>query len=242
MRCLKICVLFLILTSYQKMWGQQHPIFGFQLKPIFPSELFNTTNEVYKNGKNQYTTTPTTGLNFGMVMRQSLYKRISLETGISYSKRNYTMGLLDSNGRKYSTSFRYLSYEIPISAMIYIPLDKQNFINNSFGLSADFFPSNIFSQSDSFKQYTVRKFWVLPALVATTGYEFRSEKYGYFSAGISYHRMLSIMAFTKFIFTQPTGDETLIRPLSGHYFAFDFKYYIPYRQRQAPTEYLPNME
>src|SRR5207247_1369 len=108
------------------------------------------------------------------------------------------------------------------------------FINNTIGVSADFFPSDVSTpkRQDTmrpvFQQLTARKRWLLPALNFGTGYEYRSKKNGSFCAGFSYHRMLSTMAYSRFNYRYPISSTSFVRPLPGHYFSLDLKYFFPY--------------
>jgi hypothetical protein len=224
-----LCFLLVFLKPYSCI-AQSKPVLGVQFRPIIPSELFNNSDEIFLKNGVQYSIKPQLGYNIGVVIRQRIYKGISLESGINYVKRVYDINLQDSSFTS-NTRFRYISNEIPILGLIYIQLSERAFLNNSFGLSFDFFPSDIYTEGDSINQITKRKYWVLPALTANLGFEYRTKKSGFFYFGGSYHRMLATMAYSVITYKKPLKNETNVVPLAGHYFSLDFKYFFPLRAK-----------
>jgi hypothetical protein len=207
-------------------FGQLYPIVGIEVKPIIPSELFSNATFKSEAGQVKFAISPQLGYNFGMVLRKAVYKGISIETGITYTLRKYNASASDSSGFSAAGSFRYISYEIPILALFYIHTGPMDYIDGAFGFSADFFASDVKNFNDNISIFTARKYWVLPALQAAIGYERRTKSSGYFYFGGSYHRMLTTMAYTKIEFANQAKMQSIILPLTGHYFALDFKYFF----------------
>ena len=217
--------------------AQLAPVVGIVVKPIIPSELFS--NSSFKAGADNviFTIKPEVGYNFGAVIRKAVYKGISIESGITYTLRKYSVSAVDSSGFSAGTSFRMVSYEIPIMALFYVHIFPQDYIDGAFGMSADFFASDVETKNDNIDALTKTRYWVAPALNAAIGYEHRTKKNGYFYIGGSYHRMLTTMAYTKIAFSHDTKYSNVITPLVGNYFALDFKYFLPNNDRQiAPDD------
>lgn len=225
-----LCFLAVFIKPYS-CFSQSKPVFGVHFRPIIPSALFSNTDVNFQNNGIRYVIKPQLGYNLGVVIRQRIYKGISLESGINYVKRVYDINLQDSSFTS-NTRFRYIANEIPLLGLIYIQLSEQAFINNAFGLSLDFFPSDVYTEGDSIKQVTKRKYWVLPALTANVGFEYRTQKSGFFYLGGSYHRMLATMAYSVIEYRRPIKTELNVVPLEGHYFSLDFKYFFPLRAKE----------
>jgi hypothetical protein len=230
-----LCFCCTILNFYS--FGQyEKPTLGVEIKPIIPSDLFAVKNKdlVYKD--KTFSINPQIGVSAGAVVRLNLSKFWNLESGIYYTERVYGTRMRDSMGTDIKDKFRFDNYEIPISALVYIRLAKNIYLNTSFGLSLDFFPTDVQSPDNGmYVQKAYRSYWVLPALLANVGAEFRTKNSGYFYIGGLYHRMLyTPMGAAKFSFDDNGyPDQTGLIPLQGHYFSIDFKYFFP--TNRTPT-------
>src|SRR6185436_134518 len=111
----------------------------------------------------------------GALIRHRLHKQIFLESGINYIYRIYSSDIHDGSVN-ISRTFRFINYEIPIQGLIYIQTAKNSFVNNTFGISLDFFPNDVRVTDSIMMQLAVRRYWVLPAIIASTGYEYRTKK------------------------------------------------------------------
>ena len=219
-------------------FAQLYPVVGFQVKPIIPSELFSNTSFKGSADNVTFTINPTVGYNFGMIIRKAVYKGISIEGGLTYTQRTYGVSATDSTGFSTSTQFKLVTYEIPLMALFYIHIAPNDYIDGAFGGSADFFASDVESKSadGTIDALTKVKYWVLPALNSAVGYEHRTKTSGYFYIGGSYHRMLTDLAYTAITFQRDTKNSYIIEPLAGHYFALDFKYFLPVTQKTVNPE------
>lgn len=224
---IKLSLLILFIKPYNAD-AQSKPLFGIMVKPIIQTALFSTDmDRVLENGA-AYQVAPEGGYNAGMIVRHRIYKGISLETGISYVKRGFNIALQDS-AISTSVNFKLINYEIPVLGLIYIQLSEQLFINNAFGLSLHFFPNDIYTETDNIRHYTERNEWVLPALTANVGFEFRTKKSGFFYLGGSYNRMLTTLATSQIEYPGNKNVKVVNIPLAGHYFSVDMKYFLPLR-------------
>lgn len=230
-------LIILLLALTQQVFAQlQEPRMGIAIKPIIPSALFDNQELVTNQGAVQFAIDPKIGYSAGVVLRQDLPSLLSFETGIYYVRRIYNLSIGDSTGHSTSNKFRFVNYEVPITGLIYIRLSENIYLNNTFGISLDFFPNSIFTENANYQQRAERNYWILPGLIADVGAEYRTEKKGNFYIGGSYHRMLLPMANTIIAYQNGSIEESIITPLSGHYFAFNFRYFFP-TQRTAPIDF-----
>ncbi len=230
-----IIILFLVFFTL-KAFSQQEPRLGIAVKPIVPSALFNNESLTIAKNKVQFTVDPQVGYSAGVVLRKDLPSLLSFETGIYYVRRIYKLNITDSAGGSTENKFRFVNYEVPITGLIYIRLSENLYLNNTFGISLDFFPNSIFTENEYYQQRAERNYWVLPGLIADVGAEYRTEKSGNFYIGGSYHRMLLPMANTIVAYKNNGIEESVITPLSGHYFAFNIRYFFP-TQRTPAIDY-----
>jgi hypothetical protein len=216
---------------------------GIEFNPMIPNQLLgnNSVNILDPENNLDYNITPIFSTRYGMTIRYDMFQLInmfSIQTGIYYTNRNYRILIDDINGgnrvNKISDDFRMIAYEIPIMGLLYIQLSRDIFMNVATGISADFFPSHVYSQNDEYKQYTARKNWVVPSWKTNVGWEFRTEQSGFFYAGFTYHRPMLGIADT--FVNVNLGDKFTIEQeqLSGIYFSLDFKYFFdPYKDKKS---------
>lgn len=78
-----------------------------------------------------------------MCVRVALTKTIALETGLGQIQRRYSFTLNNDTANYSETAkVRYIGYELPITALIFIRLGERAFMNAALGFSADFYPSD----------------------------------------------------------------------------------------------------
>tara|TARA_R110001592_G_scaffold37439_4_gene124878 strand:+ start:2206 stop:2964 length:759 start_codon:yes stop_codon:yes gene_type:complete len=201
--------------------------FGLQIKPIIPSSLFNTGEQLLDQNNVFFSVKPKLGYSFGMVIRKGLTKALSLETGINYLKRGYTLTIDDQDlNFTDQSSFSLVNYEIPISLLVYVKLGRNMFMNVSGGVSMDIYPSDLFTYSENFQNDVIVRNWIQTSLIANVGWEYRTEKSGYFYLGGSYHRPFSAIAKEIVWYNGNGRDERPIFDLIGNYVTIDFRYFF----------------
>jgi len=208
---------------------------GIQLKPMIPSKYFGTGTEDAEVEDLRVNFEPNPGVNFGMVVRKGLTRNWSLESGICMVQRNFT---LHYNHPELPTErqlrFRYICYEIPIQAMVFVKLTDEIFMNASAGFSLDLYPSNVESSTYEFRdtvrfdfyQKTYKNNWIQPALLANYGFEWRTPDKGYFYIGASYHRPFQYIGTTRILFERDDDPTTTFVRLGGNYLTADFRYFF----------------
>lgn len=221
-------LLFLSVFLSIGLWGysQQGVVtVGFQVKPIFSNQYFKTGPVEGSIGTFNAKVTPKSGYCAGMVIRSGFTQKLSLETGINFVKRNYDLHITDTN-LNITDQFRFINYELPIAALVYIRLGEQLYMDASFGGSLDFFPSDVQSQDEIYYQVSRRPRWVNMALIANLGTEYRTQNTGYFYAGVSFHRPFNYI-FASLSQRKTMNINTFVRnDISGNYLTIDFKYFF----------------
>jgi len=218
-------LLFLFLSLWQGLTFSQQNIFtaGFQYKPIFASSFFSTGEKTISQNGIDFSVSQKFGYCAGMVLRRGITKRFSFETGINYVKRNFGMSITDTTFTGKS-DFTIIGYEIPVQLLVFIQTSKRGFINTSMGLSWDMYPSNITTNDTYFKHNSKRHSLFQASVLANLGYEYRTEKSGYFYLGASYHLPFSYFYLSSINYT-PQQEITRMK-LRGNYLTIDFRYYF----------------
>lgn len=235
-----------------KIFGQNSAAnefkFGFQLRPIVPNAYLNTAIETASSPNFTYSAKSNVGISFGSIIRKPLGKFWNLETGLNFVKRSYTLNfnLNDTVQVNSKQNMTFIAYEIPIQALIYVRLGKAWYMNASAGISLDFFPSETETFSSEkvdstyydFSQKTYRIKWSALAAQSNLGFEYRTEKQGYYYIGASFHRPFGRIAGTQATVETNAGSDRLWLSLSGSYFSIDLKYFLydKYKTKKAVIE------
>lgn len=220
--------------------------FGIQFKPIIPSQLFGTGQQTVDQNQVFFTVTPKAGYSFGMVIRKGLNKSLSLETGINYLNRKFELEIKDEllNFTEIS-DFNLVNYEIPISLLVYIRLSEHLYMNVSGGVALDIYPSDLYTYSENFQNDVIMFDWFRQSLIANIGWEYRTDKSGYFYLGASYHRPLAHMAKEIVWYNGNKRDERVEFNLSGNYITLDLRYFFhedPERKKKKVKKAKPSLE
>ncbi len=204
--------------------------FGICLRPSFPNQLLRTGPINFSDSTIAYSIVQQSGISFGGLVRHGFTKRLSMETGIIYTKRNYDLSLTDTTftGRG---GFSIIGYEVPVMALVYIQLDEQLWMDAGLGGCINIFPSDVATFGDFYSHYSARRQKVSPGVIASIGVEYRTKKSGYFYLGFTYHRAMQTL-YDSLIEYYPDRDFT--KPFSsigkaqleGDYFGVDLKYFF----------------
>ena len=249
----KKIIFFLLVCFYSvRIFGQNASAnefrFGFQLRPIIPNAYLNTDIETASLPNFTYSAKSNVGISFGSIIRKPLGKFWNLETGLNFVKRSYSLNfdLNDSVQVHSKQNMTFIAYEIPIQALIYVRLGKAWYMNASAGISIDFFPSEtetfssekIDSSYYDFSQKTYRIKWSALAAQSNLGFEYRTEKDGYYYIGASFHRPFGRIAGSQGLVESISGSDRLWLSLSGSYFSIDLKYFLydKYKSKKAVIE------
>lgn len=242
-----LVVLFNVAMSQERV-----TTFGVEIKPIIPSNLFNTGQTALTQNGIDYELNQRIGYSFGGVMRFGMTNWLSLESGISFVRRNFSTNVSDpAYGFTDTVGFRVIGYEIPVSGLVFVQLSDEIFMNAAFGLALDMFPSDVGNGNDvDFIQISRRRglgggssfmTWSKLGLIANVGFEYRTEKSGYFYIGGSYHRPFQPIYDTYLYYTNTDGVEDRAKlAMSGNYLTIDFRYFFHEEPKKKEVERDPN--
>ena len=234
-------ILFFILLVSQPILilAQQNIItVGLQYKPVFTIDFLNTGDEaVSQNGVN-FSVGLHSGFAAGIVIRRGITDTYSVEGGINYVKRTYSIKISEGNFSGEST-FGIIGYEIPLSGLVYIQLSEKFYMNASLGVSVDMFPSDVTTEDYYFATYSARNHVFNAGILANLGWELRTDKAGYFYLGASYHNPFSDIYRTGIFYDYNSKKEAAIVSLPGTYFTIDLRYFFredPIKKYKQPVQ------
>jgi len=219
------CFLSLLLSSM--VWAQKDiTTVGFQIKPTFTSSFIGTGPQTISDSSFNYSIKPGSGYVAGMIIRKGYTPSLSIEFGLNYAVRNTSISA--SNGTASAdNSLRIIGYEIPFSQLIFIRLSNKIYMNAGAGACLNMFPSDVFKRETTFSVYGSRSMLFNPSLLANIGFEFRTNKSGYFYLGASLNRPFSEIYQFKFNYlNQGILQNAALGNLNGEYIALDFKYFF----------------
>lgn len=207
--------------------------FGLQFRPVFPTKFIG--NSFASESQNGFETTiqQKMGLSFGATVRAGITNTIALETGINFTQRNFdiTMAVPDSNSYA-EDNLRFIEYDVPVNALFYIKLDEAWYMNASLGAAITYKPTDVgvFNQPGGkhyFKHTGLIRNRVGLDANANLGFEFRTEKSGFFylggSARVPFAPLFDLVCDYNY-------DAILTRyffPVDGSFLAIEFKYIFP---------------
>jgi hypothetical protein len=203
--------------------------FGIQIKPVLPLDFFDPLTTVERPHLQGFVELKG-GFAFGMNIRVGLTNTFSLETGIGQITRNYAFGLAnDTSGYVDSDQVRYVGYEIPLSALVYIRLGERTYMNTSLGVSLDMYPSDVQRDLEEGRIYIFRNSWLQTGLLGNLGVEYRTERSGIFYLGATYHRPFNTMATAQLTYYDRRSSffpYDMLVELDGSYLTVDLRYYF----------------
>lgn len=227
-RLVYLSCLILLLSALNAGAQERIVTIGLQYRPIIPVNFFGLGDVRAEEGSLSIDYLPQVGSNLGVTLRKGLNERFSIESGISFTKRNYNIRLTeteDSFEEEISVSF--IGYEIPLQGLLYVQVNKEIYLNVSTGFSLDFFPSNIEGVGERLIFNGLRFAWFRPAFSSNIGAEYRTPKSGYFYLGFTYHRPFDDIMVALSTYDEPDKlNRTLVTTLNGQYLTLDLRYFF----------------
>lgn len=235
---LKILIIGVLVSLSQVILSQKNDrfpsYFGFQFKPLIPGDFL--AKSVIKTGDNQFSGTFTQkyGYSFGAVTRVGITRLISFETGINQIKRNYQIDFAIPDSNLYGqTTLSIISYDIPLTVMVYIQLSEQFYTNASLGSSLVYYPSNVGSYTavDNKVVFSAegrrnRRFDA--EINGNLGFELRTAKKGFFYLGTSGKIPFSAIYKVAAVYEFPSDESVAVTgEINGAYLSIDLRYFFP---------------
>ena len=195
--------------------------FGLSVSVLVPNNLIlkKTIDEVYLTDR--YKLTNKYGYTYGISIKHDFTKHYSLQTGINYVHRNFSAEIINAD-TSIQNDLRFISYELPISGLIYIRLFEKIYMDISPGFSTNFFPSDIITNNMYGKRY---RFFTFSGFI-NLGWEYRTKNSGYFYLGASYKRDFSNMIYVAYFKGIISGTSDYSIASRGDYLNINFIYYF----------------
>lgn len=238
MKITLIAVFFSVLSIVRCQVGRESKIpyyFGFQVKPLFPTKFIGESSSTFSNQGYEVKISQQVGVSYGGVVRIALTDLIGIETGLNFFQRYYkvNMRLVDSNVVA-SDRFGFIQYDLPVNALFNIKLSKKWFMNAAIGTSICYKPSNVGTISNPSGKHQFFNIGIVDIndkvnfdLNGNLGFEFRTEKYGFFYIGgcarIPTAPLFNLLSRYRY----GTYEVDNYGPVSGSFLAIEFKYFIP---------------
>ncbi len=214
--------------------------FGFQYRPVFPTRFIGDPETIMTQDEYSNTITQQMGFSFGGTVRAGITKLIAIETGINLTRRNFAVSMSIADSNVYGeNNLRFLTYDIPLNTLFYVQLSEQFFMNASLGLNIAYKPTNVGiltlpGGSHSFTHTGKAGAKLNFGLNANIGFEFRTEKSGFFYIGgsglVPFTPLFNMIAQYKY----QGYSNTIYADIDGSYLALDFKYFFPNIQQRGP--------
>ena len=204
--------------------------FGLQYKSIIPAAYFNSTEVIKRSGSYNFNLQPQYSNSFGMVVRHKINTTFSIESGLNYTQRNFSLAINNSDlNLNDFTDFGMRSYELPIQLLAYVQASEYWYVNVAFGISHNVLASDMFSYGEESKNYfqnTYRKNGGYQALLANIGMEYRTEEKGRYYFGASLHRPWKAIGKIFPKYDDFNEDEEFSLDLLGNFVTLDFRYFF----------------
>lgn len=214
--------------------------FGLQVRPILPTRFIGEPEKTLINKEFSTTITQKVGYSFGGTVRAGLTKLLAFESGINFTQRNFdiSMSVADSNVHA-KNDLNFVTYEIPVNGLVYIRLGEQFFMNTSMGAAICYKPTHVGIVTLPGGSYTFNHTGFVASKIGldinvNVGFEFRTEKKGFFYIGGSGSVPLKPM-FQLYAEYKYQGYSNKVNgPVDGTFLAIDFKYFFPNISNKGP--------
>jgi hypothetical protein len=239
-------LLFLILTFYsvgQTAKGKKEKFpsyFGIQVRPVLPTQFIGEASANFSKDGFSTTISQKLGHSFGGTVRAGLTKLIALETGINFTQRNFNIDMSVADSNVYATNdISFIQYDIPLNALIYVQLSEKFFMNASLGIALNFKPTDVGIVTNPGGSFSFTHTGRVNSLAtvdlnANFGFEYRTEKSGFFyiggSARVPFSPLFTLVSQYKY-----DGYKTTIYgDVDGSFLSVDFKYFFPNISKKGP--------
>lgn len=199
---------------------------GIQFRPIIPITFINSDKQDHVGDGFEYSVRPKFGYSAGVNIRYGLTDRVSIETGLGFVQRNYGLNMR-TDVHEVDTSFGIIGYELPIMALVFIPLSKRFYMNASAGIQLSAYPSNVRTGDTAFVSFSSRTSMINGGGIANLGWEYRTEKSGYIYLGATYHLPFKYIYNTAVRLDHQLDESFELGKLNGSYLTLDVRYLFP---------------
>ena len=242
MNKLILTVIFFLSIGFKSFGQFKKPVyFGLQVRPIFPSNAGGKQITKLTGNDFDFEMQQTIGYSFGGVVRRGITPLIFFESGINFTQRNYNLkNSLLNESLITDDNWSFITYDIPINALVFIKLSRKYYMNTSLGGSLRFSPSSIRKISETGTEHSFRNYGTYTNKIgfnlnANVGFEYRTDRSGSFYLGGSICIPLGgIMDVYSFHKIQQFTTETYVTGTdAGRYISIDLRYFF-YNKKNDP--------
>ncbi len=245
---MKYVLILLIALGNFSLWSQYSKrdktdkipsYFGIQVKTLFPTKFVGNPVLDLVNNEFHSRTKQSLGYGFGATVRVGFTKLLALETGLHFTQRNYKIEMDIKDSNLFATNnLSFISYELPLNALVYIQLDQNIFMNTALGASINYKPTNVGVLNTPGGNHYFYHTGIINSRVffdfnASVGFEYRTKKNGFFylggSAKVPYQELFTMVAK----YENQSYVNRMTGGTSGSYLSIDFKYFFPNIKRSG---------
>lgn len=224
--------------------------FGFHYRHILPMQQMQSGVQKFADSILQTSLTPTDGYTFGGLMRYGITDLISLETGLYYNQRNFTIQSTRTDSMlTVDQRLRFVQFEIPIQGNIGIQLSRTIYANAALGGAILYKPTSVATYVNPSDKHEFRQVGLVDInkklgfdIRTSIGFEYRNKKAGVFYLGATAFVQLqpAFVLLSKYQFVN--FKQTAFGEINASGFGLDLKYFIPYTRsgrlifQQGPIE------
>lgn len=208
--------------------------FGVQVRPVFPTDFGGARSLTLSDSNFTSTISQTLGYSFGVTIRAGITKLIAFETGLNFTQRNFnlSMSLSDTNVSAKDT-WSLVNYDIPLNALVYVQLSQKIYMNTSLGGVVTYSPTDIIKKTETGGKHSFENYGAVNKVGfnfnANVGFEYRTEKKGFFYIGGSMRVPLtpSFTWLSAHMIQQHTDYTVVNGKMKAGYVSIDLKYFFP---------------
>lgn len=221
-------------------------------KEKYPSDFSFVGQYILKNnflGKNSYLTqndslysslTVGDGWTLGGILRKNFEERFALEYGLLYTNRLFEaeMGFIERD-LKYASSFRFITYALPVTGLVFVKMSPEIFANVGLGLAGSYKTSNVEVVGNPEDNHQ----FLLGGLAAPkfgldmngqVGFEYRTRNQGTFYLGTSMRVGLSPLMYYISTYRKEGNSAQHTQSVQSNYFSVELRWYLPNIKNKGP--------
>lgn len=220
--------------EYREEFNEDLPLFyGMQMRLIVPGFGSNTpmslADSMYRS-----TSKFLPGYSFGGMIRRDFENGFSIEGGINYTQRHlYVQMEVPDSSISLENTMTFINYEFPFQGLVFVKMTKSIF--GSAGLGASFFykptsvrVNNYTEGKSNFVHYGYARWKFGAEINAQAGFEFRTNKIGFYYLGASAKIPLSaLFEYNGLYFYGTQLKANDFTQASGAFLSVDLRYYLP---------------
>lgn len=247
---------FLCVLSPLLSWSQAYNqlgkpnFFGFHYRQILPMQQMQSGTQQFADSILETSLTPVNGFTYGGVLRYGITDLISIETGLYYNQRNFSIqSTRTDSALTVDQRLRFVQFEVPIQGNIGIQLSKSIYVNAALGAAILYKPTSVATYTNPYDKHEFRQVGLVDInkkigfdIRTSIGFEYRNKKAGVFYIGGTAFVQLqpAFMLLSKYQYVN--FKQIAYGDVNASGFGLDFKYFIPYQRtgrlifQQGPIE------